>query len=358
MGRWAGPLRAASAASALLTIAPPSAAAEPGDEPIHVDYAAGPGCPSAEHFLDQLRSFTPRWALAPRDAEARRFVLRITSAGDRYIGSFDLQSAPGSNVRRDVRGETCEDVASGLAVAVALAIDARASAVPTPEPGPGAEPPPVESNGPPLPEASPPLTTDNHRTPSPPKRRSPHSPAESELRTVVSAGARLDAHGAVSVVLPTMVAFVDVAWRVPVGRAPLFAVRPVVRGGVRQSFTRTASAGESHVDIQWRAGFVEACPTRLALPAHISLEGCFAFNVGQLSAEARNLAEARATRLWLDSGVVLGARWQAHRHVFVELSAGLWYPIIRDRIRVEPNRIVSEAPPLGPSGGVGAGYLF
>ena len=69
-------------------------------------------------------------------------------------------------------------------------------------------------------------------------------------------------------------------------------------------------------------------------------------------------AEARATRLWLDSGVVLGARWQAHRHVFVELSAGLWYPIIRDRIRVEPNRIASEAPPLGPSVGVGAGYLF
>jgi len=352
MGRWAGPLRVACTAAALLTIAPPSAAAETGDEPIHVDYAAAPGCPSAGHFLDQLRSFTTRWVLAPPDAEARRFVLRITSAGDRYVGSFDLQSAPGSNVRRDVRGETCEDVASGLAVAVALAIDAGASAEP-----PGPEPHPVESNRIPLPEPSPPLTTDD-RPPSPPKHPAPPSSEESELRTLASAGARLDANGAVSVVLPTIVAFVDIAWRVPVRRAPLFAVRPVLRGGVRQSFTRTASAGEGGADIQWRTGFVELCPTHLALPARISLEGCLAFNAGQLLAEARGLPEAHATRLWLDSGVELGARWQVHRHVFVALSAGLWYPIIRDRIRVEPDRIVSEAPPLGPSVGVGAGYLF
>jgi len=44
--------------------------------------------------------------------------------------------------------------------------------------------------------------------------------------------------------------------------------------------------------------------------------------------------------------------------LFVELSVGLWYPIIRDRIRVEPTGIVSEPPPLGPSVGVGGGYAF
>lgn len=350
MARSAGPLRVAGAiAAALMAIAPPSSATSGGEEAIVVDYAAAPSCPSGDQFLAQLRSFTPRWVLAPAGTEARRFVLRITRVDGRFVGTFDLRAASDGEVRREVRGETCANVASGLAVAVALAIDARAATTDAPAPAPPEPAPAAPEPAPAPPEPVPP------RTPN--ARPTPH-PTEPARRTFISVGARIDANGAVSVTLPTATAFVDVAWRVPTRSSLHFALRPTVRAGVRQSLTRTTSDGRSLVDITWRTGFLELCPAHLALPAHVSLEGCLAANVGQLTAEALDVPSARASRLWVDSGLELGARWQAHRHVFVSLSTGLWYPIIRDRIRITRDRIASEAPPLGPSAGVGVGYRF
>lgn len=349
---------AGAIAAALMAIALPSSATSDGEEAIVVDYAAAPSCPSGDQFLAQLRSFTPRWVLAPAGAEARRFVLRITRVDGRFVGTFDLRAASDGEVRREVRGQTCADVASGIAVAVALAIDARASttdapAATAPEPAPA---PPEPAPGPPEPAPGPPdAAPAQPRTPNARPTRPPMEPAH---RTFISVGARIDANGAVSVVLPTAAAFVDVAWHVPARSSLQFALRPTVRAGVRQSLTRTTSDGRSHVDITWRTGFLELCPAHLTLPAHVSLEGCLAANVGQLTAEALDVPSARASRLWIDSGAVLGARWQAHRHVFVSLSTGLWYPIIRDRIRVTSDRVASEAPPLGPSAGVGVGYRF
>ncbi len=340
----------------MTAIAPPSSATPGGQEAIVVDYAAGPSCPSGDQFLAQLRSFTPRWVLAPAGAEARHFVLRITRVDGRFVGTFDLRAASDGEVRREVRGETCANVASGLAVAVALAIDARASptdepalAPPDPAPTPPEPAPPEPDPAPPEPDPAPPRTPD---------ARPARPPTEPPRRMFISVGARIDANGAVSVALPTATAFVDVAWHVPARSSLHFALRPTVRAGVRQSLTRTTSDGRNLVDITWRTGFLELCPAHLTLPVHVSLEGCVAANVGQLTAEALDVPSARASRLWVDSGAVLGARWQAHRHVFVSVSTGLWYPIIRDRIRMTPDRIASEAPPLGPSAGVGLGYRF
>jgi len=336
----------------LFAFTPPSVAADGGEEPIRFDYAAPRECPTTEQVLDQIRSFTTRWTLAPPEAETRRFVVRITRAGQHYTGRLDLHSVLDSDLRRELRGERCEDVVAGLAVAVALAIDPNALGAPSSEPErvADAEPSPLPAS---------PLPIAEHDTAPPRKPAPPRPPAKPETHTVVATGARMDANGAVSGVLPTIVAWVEIAWRAPTEGAPYFAVRPVLRAGLRQSFSRTATVGESSVDIGFRTGFVEACPTRLALPWRFSLDGCFAFDVGQLWAEARNVPAAYdARRLWLDAGVVLDLRWQAHRHLFVELAAGAWYPILRDRIRVEPDGVISRAPPLGASVGVGAGYVF
>ena len=33
-------------------------------------------------------------------------------------------------------------------------------------------------------------------------------------------------------------------------------------------------------------------------------------------------------RLWIDAGLVLGARWQPHRHLFVEVAAGSFSNVV------------------------------
>jgi len=337
--RWSTLL---AASAAVFSFTSKSTAAE-NEEPIRFDYTAPTQCPAAELVLAQIRSYTTGWTLAPPGTEARRFIVRITQDDSSYVGRFDLTTTsddPG--LGRDIRGDDCEDVAAGLAVAVALAID----------PGALDAAAPFERSD----DPSPPLTPSGSRVDRSPAHRSGSAPKPMR-GAEVSIGGRADAVGAVSGVLGTMQAFVEVGWHAPFGRASF--VRPALRAGYKQSFPRTASVGQSSADISWRAGFVEACLVRFELPSDISIDGCVGSNIGQLSAEAHGLRDARLQRrFWLDYGAVLGARWQLHPRLFVELVGGVWFPVTRERFRVEPDGVVSLAPPWGPSLGLGGGWRF
>lgn len=323
---------------------PESAAAEP-EEPIRFEYDSPPECPSTAHVLDQVRSYTTRWTLTPGGNEARRFFLRITREGNSYVGQLDLTSSSGPGVeQRNIRSDSCDDVAAGLAVVVALAIDPTSS-------GPSPSPARLDDGVATAPAAR------EDRKPVRPKARPPGASTPSPPRAAVSAGARVDATGAVSGVLVTMAALAEVAWSRPIDRVP--SVNPVLRAGYKQSLPRTARVGEASADMVWRAGFVEACPSRFALPAHLFVEGCVGIDVGQLSAEAQNVRGGKpGGRLWLDYGALVGVRWQLHPHAFVELSGGLWFPLTRESFRIEPDGVVSMAPAVGGSFGAGGGWRF
>lgn len=338
--RW--PTLLAASAGAVVAFVADSAAAE-REEPILFEYVSPPECPGTEHVLEQVRSYTTRWTLAPAGTEARRFVLRITRDGTSYVGQLDLTSASGPGVGRDIRGESCEDVAAGLAVVVALAIDPTSSGAPSP---------------PPEPVVGEPAVSEERKTVrTPPTARHPPESTPSVSRAAISAGARVDAVGAVSGVLVTMAALAEIAWSRPIDRLP--SVNPVLRAGYKQSLPRTAHVGESSADMVWRAGFVEACPSRFALPAHLFVEGCVGLNIGQLSAEAQNVRDGQPRgRFWLDYGALIGVRWQLHPHAFVELSGGVWFPMTRESFRIEPDGVVSMAPALGGSFGAGGGWRF
>ena len=334
----------------LLLVLPSRAyAAEEGREAIHFEYAAAPNCPPADRFLGQISAYTTRWALARPGDDARRFVVRIDERDGAYVGRFDVRQASGETAGRDIRGERCEDAALGLAVAVALAIDPQASlvAVPSPvsEPAPNAEPPaPVTL---PAPTDARESTAD---APTEHERASPPSAA-------VSVGGRGELNGAVSGTLPVVDVFVELEWNGALARLP--SLRPAIRGGFRSAFTRTHQVGQTRAQIDWSAGYVEACPARFAVTRHVAIEGCAGANLGVLSAQAPDIRGAGITRrTWLDYGGLFGVRWHPHPHLFVEAVLAVWAPITRDRLRIEPDGVVTRAPAAGISAGIGGGWRF
>lgn len=348
----AGRLSARAAILSLgLCLRSSEAAALEGDvDRIVLDYSAASECPSSDQLLRQIVSYTTNWTLAQPEESARRFVVRIARREDRYEGRLDLREANGDAASRELEADDCADVVLGIAIAIATAIDPHAALG---REMPAANVPvtraPVD---PPEPEVlSPPLRT----TPAERPRR-PAPKAARIDRIAASIGARTEANSAVSGVLAVVNVYVEAEWSAPVARLPL---RPVLRVGVRRSFTRTSRVGETEADIYWSAGQIEACPIRFMVTAHFSMEACLGSNVGVLSAEARDIPAAGVThRFWFDYGVVAAARWQVHPNLFLEVVGGGWLPLTRDRLRVEPDGVVTEAPAIGLSGGGGAGWRF
>ncbi|AKU98760.1 hypothetical protein AKJ09_05424 [Labilithrix luteola] len=331
------------------------ARAEGPIEPIAFDYAAPAECPSAEHVLRQITGYTTKWTLARGREDVRSFRLRAERRDQGYVGRFDLRDAKGTTVGREVIAETCEDVTLALAITVALAIDPRAAI------GGAEEPPsaPREQATETPPAANESSSASHEATtsiaPAPSEKPAAHDVASPHVNVAV--GTRVEGTTAVSGLLAVFDAFVELDVERTIAQVPWF--RPVLRVGLRQSFTRTASVGEARVDIDWTAGQIEACPSRLVFASHLSADVCVGANVGELSATARDIPGAERTRrFWFDYGGLLAARWQAHPNFFAELVAASWVPRKRDRLRVEPDGVVSRAPAVGFSAGVGIGWRF
>lgn len=101
-------------------------------EPILLEYSADPGCPSGADFERMVfeRAHSARPAL---DQEAARlFTVTIRKTAQGVQGSLTVREA-GVNLVRQVRGKSCRQLASVLALAAALAIDPAADLAPARE---------------------------------------------------------------------------------------------------------------------------------------------------------------------------------------------------------------------------------
>jgi hypothetical protein len=100
------------------------ARAEPVEEAIRIQYSAPSTCPDAASFTAQVRERTARGRLARADELARTFDVRLLADARGFAGDIEFLNDSGAKVNRQVRGEQCEAVVSGLALIMALALDA------------------------------------------------------------------------------------------------------------------------------------------------------------------------------------------------------------------------------------------
>lgn len=114
---------AASLASHALVVA----ADVPGASAVRIAYRAYPGCPSEAEFLAQVGARIGKASTSSEMRDAQSVVVTLTAAPRGAIGKIETSTPDGSTGSRIVRGRTCAEVVSALALFTALAIDPRAA---------------------------------------------------------------------------------------------------------------------------------------------------------------------------------------------------------------------------------------
>jgi hypothetical protein len=128
---------------------------------VRLDYRAPDGCPNEAEFARRLSERLTRARLAAPEEFARTLLVELTLDAEGAAGRLDFVSESGESFSRSVRGPSCDEVASGMALVAALAVDAEPTVEPPPEtpappPAPPAPPPPRPAPPPPRPPPSPP----------------------------------------------------------------------------------------------------------------------------------------------------------------------------------------------------------
>lgn len=134
-GTWVA-ITAATAASCLTSpcSAEPAAASAAGGQAFRLEYWAEGHCPDAIEFARQIQTRAPRLRPAIADEPALGFYAELSESAGSAFGRLTARTPDGREVRREVHGATCDDVAEALALIAALAADptqTQVSAAPT-----------------------------------------------------------------------------------------------------------------------------------------------------------------------------------------------------------------------------------
>lgn len=99
------------------------ALAEAGGQAFRLEYWAQGHCPDAAEFARQVQTRAPRLRPAVSDEPALGFYAELVEENGSAIGRLTARSPDGREVRREVRGPTCDDVSTALALIAAMAVD-------------------------------------------------------------------------------------------------------------------------------------------------------------------------------------------------------------------------------------------
>jgi hypothetical protein len=310
-------------------------------EPVRLRYEAPPACPDESTFTERVRERTSQLVLANPSDLARNFTVTLSVEAAGAVGRVDFVDRDGVPVSRVVRGDSCDAVASSLALVTALALDAAPNEIP--------EPPPLE----PPPEAA---KVPQHETPSPepgPLRAGPVETSTGAATAGVGAG--------------------FVGWAGPQGGLSLDAFLgwsfrsegPSLRLSAWHWRASAAGEGREATFRGWGAR-LEGCPWAF-IHRSVFAEPCLGTNLGLFRAEGvqgPSVPHPETSNLfWRDVLLVgrLGAR--LGRVVVVEAQGELELPLFRHRFGFNdasgtPTSTVFEVPAVSGGAELHLGVRF
>jgi hypothetical protein len=323
------------------------ALAEP--ELVHLGYSGTAGCPDAKAFLQSLKERTTRFREAAPDEPARRFLVRVKSAGSTFHGQLEIRAPDGRTTVRNVDGALCDEVATALALITALTIDPnaltdartgesqRASAAAT-----------DAAAGTRRPSASPPAEDLATSSPVAPQEASPPWRWSAGLlgHSTFLVSPRLGYGGDI---------FVEAEAPVSSG------LDPAVRLGMFFNQSDVDLPSGAAARFQWALMEVEGCPARLGT-TRLAAHPCVAFRLGVIHGEGRRISNPSQTvSLWSDVGPLLRARLAVTARLLLEAHVGLMLTLHRptfDMVDMGSSTTAYSVPRLGGSAGIGVAYRF
>jgi hypothetical protein len=309
-------------------------------EPARFSYSAPADCPNEQDFIARVRERSVHERPATGDELALTFVVTLSRDAEGVLGRVEFSDRDGTPVSRAVRGATCDEVASSIALVTALAIDARA------------EPPRVPST-----PGSSPAEVPAAVTPPPEPARSPATgaPERSTATGFFTAGFGA---GFQSVVGPTGGANLDA----------FLAAASSPRGiSLRlTAFHWLAAGSHGGREAEFRAwgGRLDACP-RAFERSGVFVTPCVGFGAGVLQASgvpSASLPKPRdASIAWFDGTLLGRAGVVFNEFVVLEAEAGLLVPLVRKKFGFSlpaPRSTLYAVPPLGAGVSVHGGVRF
>ncbi|HSO40842.1 MAG TPA: hypothetical protein VLT33_50295, partial [Labilithrix sp.] len=117
------PRKLALAAAGALALAASWRVARADDPlPVHIDYERRPGCPEEDAFTREVLSRVSRARTAATGERARSLVVRVRSAEHGLEASLVVRELDGTTAQRSVRGASCAELVTALAVIAAVVI--------------------------------------------------------------------------------------------------------------------------------------------------------------------------------------------------------------------------------------------
>jgi len=292
-------------------------------------------------FFGRVRERSVHQRSALPGEMARSFVVTVTLDENGASARVDFVDADGTAITRGVRGETCDEVVSGIALVTALAIDARAgseSAVPAP--AASVEAPPPKAKPPP---------------PKPPPKPAPGSPP---LLFTAGLGVGWTSYAGPAGALSFDAFFAaSLGERGPLARLSAFHLRADIEeaGVSKEGETREGR-------LRTYGGKLEGCPLSLRF-APLFLEPCLGTNLGVLvssGVESSELRAAHETQVWWDAvligrlGVVIDG-W-----VVIEAQGEFGVPLSTPSFGFgeDEGQAVFAVPKVGASARGGVGIRF
>jgi hypothetical protein len=301
-----------------------AASAEEPLVPVRVDYRGTELCSDAGQFLRELLGRDVRVRSAAPGERAPLLVVTITPGVRQTLrGHLVVEDVDGTVSRRDVDGDGCESVLGALALMAAIAVDPTAPLqgpeVPkTTQPAPKAVEAVVEAKD----EAS---SASN----------SPRPGGGLRLGFVTGAGATTGIAPSVAWMIPVST---EIAW----GRDT--SVSPLFRAGFEHADSGDDGATGGDARFVLNAGTLDLCAS-VPVGGRIRLLPCLHAEAGALSATGSNIQPALSdTRPWAGLGALGAVRYLVLSPLFVELSLGVRFPLVRDRFFFEPDTTVFRPP--------------
>ena len=348
MSRRCTPLFAALTCAALPAAAQEAAPAEPQTEPVRVSYAAPAGCPVEGAFIERVRSRVQRARFAEPDELARAFdvTVRNTPGEAGFVGHLEFVGGDAQHAERTVRGATCDELASSLALITALAIDDRAEPAEPAGMPPLPSPPPLAPSTPP--EAAKPSWAASPREPEPAAPR-----ARERLRWDVGLSA-----GTLTWI--TSDAALSFGAYFELG-APKSGWSARLSNFYSRQTRVVTNVGSADFATDWAR--LEGCPFTLPFSSQLSLTPCAALDLGVLHASAVQsttlVPQPSKNRWWAAAVALLRLGWQASPRWVLGVDGEFGVPFVSDTFQFRnPTVDLFKTPQIGGGGKFWVGLRF
>jgi len=316
----------------------PAHAAKPG-QAFRLEYWADGRCPDGAEFARQIQTRAPRLRLAEADEPALGFYAELVERGGAATGRLTARSPDGREVVREVRGPTCDDVATALALIAALAADPSQPVEDVPArpaarvaPGGAAQPRTEHATVPPLaPEPDP-----SHR-----------------WTFGIGGGVGFD-----STIAPNPSYCLGIAFDAE--GYPGSAWRPLLSLSLLRAVSASTKTPGGTVSFDWVGFRLAACPARWPEETPLFVRPCGFLDAGLLGGDVQLGTSSQAqTKNWLAAGGFLRTEALVGEVVSFQLDAGVTVPLTQLSFAAGDGQpIAFQVPKSGILGRIGLSYRF